>query len=271
MKLYVMGTRGTYPSVLSEESIYGGHTACYVLVLANDIIIFDCGSGLGGIKQILDKNNQKKIHIFLSHYHYDHLVGLLSLQALFDSEANLIFYGGMYNHLGIKDIITQFFAPPFWPVGIKDFSCKLAFVDLQHRQSCWISPDTRVDAIALNHTNPTLGYRVQIGEKRLVYLMDYEHVEPLDVEMLSFIQGADVLIYDATYSTEEYELKRKGWGHSTWQMAVEIAERASVGQLILGHNNPEHTDKQLLLIENQAKEKFPNTFIGKEGMTYCYE
>ena len=99
----------------------------------------------------------------------------------------------------------------------------------------------------------------------IVYATDYEHGIPaLDKQMREFAEGADVLICDAQYTPQEYE-SHKGWGHSTWANAVDIAKDAKARQLILFHHDPGHNDQTMMRIAEDARMQFENTTAAWEG------
>ena len=109
------------------------------------------------------------------------------------------------------------------------------------------------------------GFRVEAGGKSLVYVPDRECGNArLDAVMLENAAGADVLIHDAQYTSEEYT-QHKGWGHSTWQEAVELARKAQVKQLILFHHDPEHDDARLMEIETEAAGMLDGVCMAREG------
>jgi ribonuclease Z len=84
--------------------------------------------------------------------------------------------------------------------------------------------------------------------------------------LIRFAEGADYLIYDATYLQGEYESLRRGWGHSTWYAAVHVARAARVKTLVLFHHHPDHSDKDLEEVLRVAREELPSTEIAREGM-----
>jgi ribonuclease BN (tRNA processing enzyme) len=116
----------------------------------------------------------------------------------------------------------------------------------------------------LNHPGGAFSYKIEAGGKSLVYATDNEHTGNHNEKLVHFSSGADILIYDAMFTPEEYKA-RAGWGHSTYLEGVRLAKAAGVGQLHLFHYNPEHTDKQIAEIEREAKKLFPHTFAAREG------
>jgi len=118
----------------------------------------------------------------------------------------------------------------------------------------------------LNHPNGATGYRVEHGGKSICYVTDTEHRPgELDREILRLIEGADIFIYDATYSDDEYP-NYAGWGHSTWQEGVRLADEAGVGTYVVFHHDPSHDDTFMDEVAKAAKAARPGTVVAREGM-----
>jgi ribonuclease BN (tRNA processing enzyme) len=124
--------------------------------------------------------------------------------------------------------------------------------------------DVRVQMARLNHSDPVYGYRLEYGGTSIVYATDTEHFACVDPALARLASGADVLIYDAQYTPEEYPGK-VGWGHSTWEAAVALARQAGVRQLVLYHHDPRRSDDAIDLIEARAQSMFPGALAAREG------
>jgi ribonuclease BN (tRNA processing enzyme) len=119
----------------------------------------------------------------------------------------------------------------------------------------------------LNHPQASVSYKLQEKEKKIVFATDTEHPEEgIDERLASFARGADIFIYDAMFTPEEYESSRQGWGHSTWLEGTKLAKEAGVRKLYLSHFNPDHSDKQIDEFISLAREKFPQTYGALEGL-----
>ena len=121
--------------------------------------------------------------------------------------------------------------------------------------------------MASKHSHPgdAYGYRITEGATSLVYCTDVEHVSGIDPMVVALARGADLLIHDAQYTPEELKSK-KGWGHSSWEQAAEVAIQAGVRRLALFHHDPEHNDAFLLNIEKECQRLFPEAFLAREGL-----
>jgi ribonuclease BN (tRNA processing enzyme) len=121
-----------------------------------------------------------------------------------------------------------------------------------------------ITAAKHNHPGGAYGYRIAEAGKTLVYCTDVEHGNKIDLDVVDLSRGADLLIHDAQYTPNELSQK-KGWGHSSWEQAVEVAERAEVKKLALFHHDPEHNDAFLFNVEKESQRRFKNAFLAKEG------
>src|SRR5262249_42243957 len=151
--------------------------------------------------------------IFLSHYHYDHIQGLPFFQPLYDSQSHITFHGFSFEGKSIKDLLQTFMAPPYFPARLDGVPARVDYVDTDGLPVSL--DDVKVSCLPLNHPNGSMSYRLERGGKRIVFATDHEYGdEETDRSLIRFSEGADYLIYDATYQPREYEILRRGWGHS---------------------------------------------------------
>lgn len=259
------GVRGTVPTPGSATTRYGGNTSCLAAPLGEEEhLVLDCGTGL----RLLGSQQSRRphrYHIFLSHYHLDHILGIPFFQPLYDKRTTITFYGPESGGRSVKEILHAFMMPPFFPVTLKDVPAQVGYVTLG-KEPVRVG-DFAVSSQAVNHPDGCVSYRLERGSRRIVYATDHEHgrVE-VDQALVDFSTGADHLIYDAMYLETEYEELRRGWGHSTWYAAVRIARAAQVKNLVLFHHNPDHTDEELEKVLSLAREEMPSSQIATEGM-----
>ena len=216
-KLRFWGARGTVPSPSADQLRYGGNTSCLAVSLSErEHVIFDCGSGLrrfGGSLPPNPDGRPTRFHIFLSHYHFDHIEGLPLFQPLYDPSSTIRIHGPATCGMDVKQILEGLIRPPYFPVTFADVPSTVEYV-IDDGSGIKIG-DITVDSLPLNHPQGCLSYRLRRGDRSIIYATDHEHgEEATDRALIEFARGAAHLIYDATYEPAEYEELRRGWGHS---------------------------------------------------------
>lgn len=267
--LRIWGVRGTIPTPSGANLRFGGNTVCLTADLGEErYLILDCGSGLRMFgNEIAGKKHgvERRYYIFLSHYHFDHIQGLPFFTPLYDTNSVMTFHGFSWNGKSVRDVLHGFFTPPYFPVKLAGAPSTVEYVDSGALPVT--VADIEVSCLPLRHPDGSLSYRLRHDGKTIVFATDHEFGdEATDNALVQFAEGADHLIYDATYQQSEYDSLRRGWGHSTWYAAVKTARLARVKNLILFHHHPDHSDKELDAILRVARKEFPATEIAKEGM-----
>ncbi len=268
-RLRFWGVRGTVPTPAHEMLSFGGNTVCLAAALGDqEFLVLDCGSGLrllGNHVASLAQGIPRRYHIFLSHYHFDHIEGLPFFPPLYDAHSSFVFHGFKSDGRSTREILEGLISPPYFPVRLAGVPARVEYVDTDGFPIK--VGDVQVSCLPLRHPDGSLSYRLEHAGRRVVFATDHEHGdEATDRALIKFSEGADYLIYDATYLQGEYESLRRGWGHSTWYAAVRTARLARVKTLVLFHHHPDHTDSDLEEILRVAREELPSTEIAREGM-----
>ncbi len=174
------------------------------------------------------------------------------------------------NGATIKQTLHDQMLHPNFPVPLQIMRADLEFYNLEIGETLHYG-DVSVETRPLNHPGEAVGYRVNWQGLSAAYITDTEHFpDRLDDNVLALAWQADVMIIDATYTDEEYndpKYSKVGWGHSTWQQAVKIAQAAQVKQLVLFHHDPAHNDDFLDRIGEEARKIFPETILAREGLS----
>ncbi len=267
------GVRGSIPSPGAETVRYGGNTSCVEMRVGGKCLIFDGGTGLRVLGKSLLKQMPVEAHMLFTHSHWDHIQGFPFFVPAFIPGNCFHIYGSLApNGASIKERLTEQMLDPNFPVPIQVMKADLRFQkDLVPGQKFNID-DIEIETGSLNHPNTAIGYRITWQGHTVVYATDTEHYpDRLDDNLLYLARGADALIYDACYTDEEYHNPRSpriGWGHSTWQAGLAVADAAGVKYPIMFHHDPNHDDDFLDDIEAQVKAKCPNAFLAREGMKF---
>lgn len=272
-RLTFWGVRGSIPVANKDMMRYGGNTPCIEIEVGNHRIIIDAGSGIIPLgDKIIQVNDKKDIHIFFSHVHWDHIQGFPFFKPAFKLGETLHLYGEMKCGMTIQEQLSGLMREPYWPIGIDQMRASLIFHTISCGETIEIDTEITVSTMRGNHPGNTMLYKISDGKKSICIISDYEHDKELESELISYVQDADLLIYDAFYTDEEYYgdglvPAKKGWGHSTWQEGCKLAKMANVKNLFLFHHDPYRTDDQLLHIEHLAQKYFDNCRVAREGET----
>jgi len=267
LRLKFWGVRGSTPTPQRENLIYGGNTACIEVRSGHDTAVFDLGTGARKLGETLltePKEQRKPLHIFLTHYHWDHLQGLPLFLPLYQEGNEIVFHAS--ERLGsIRDHLRGQMTAPYFPVPFDQVPAKVSFLEMG--EEAVEVGNMRIRCFPMNHPQGAAGYRVETDEGVIVYASDLEHGNAaMDEKVREFARGADMLIYDSQYTPDEYP-SHKGWGHSHWREATIVARDAGVRNLILFHHDPGHDDSIMEGIEASAREYFENTTAAREGMS----
>lgn len=260
------GTRGSIPVSGEEFSRYGGNTVCIEMRCGDEVLLFDAGSGITPAGFAMKAEGTKKVDLFFSHCHYDHIIGLPYFKPLYNPDCDVkIWSGHLAGQMSTCQMVQEFMSPPWFPVGPKVCRAHLNYGDFHAGDVLAPREDITVQTGKLNHPGGAIGYRVEWGGRAVAVITDTEH-EPgvLDAEVLKLIRDADLFIYDACYVDAEMETF-KGYGHSTWQQAIRLARAANAKAVAFMHHAPWRTDAELQEIDRQAAAEFPNAFSARDG------
>lgn len=272
-KLSFWGVRGSTPTVDPATWRYGGNTPCLELIAPDGTqFILDCGTGLrmlGNRWAAPGGKNSPETHIFVSHYHWDHIQGMPFFSPLYAEKNKFHFYSFRSKFLGrdsLKQVFEAQMALPYFPVDLSAMNAKRKFRELEGGDSFKVGKN-KVTARWLNHPQGCLGFRIETPAGVVAYATDNEPGDPkLDESLLKLAAGADIFINDAQYTPERLKTARKGWGHSSWTEGVKTARQAGAKTLVLFHHDPDSTDRMVDSILRQAREEFDSVFAASEGM-----
>lgn len=278
MRFKFLGTRGTYP--ISKRSVkkYGGDTPCLQVRHDQERLILDAGTGILGINadRYVDLPH---IHILLTHLHLDHIQGLAFFKPLFIPGKKVTIWGPAGHSETLRTRLNRYLSPPIFPVALRDIPCELTINELDNSEIQIGSFSIRSEFII--HRGPTLGYRIECGNKTLAYLPDHEPMISSPslydgdkwVSGFYLAQDADVLIHDTQYTEEEYAT-RNGFGHSSIQHTINFARRTHCKRVFMFHHDPEHNDKFLAGMLSTARDLAKEDLkvdLAKQGNSYTVD
>lgn len=270
-RLSFWGVRGSTPTVDPATWRYGGNTPCLELTAPDGTqLILDCGTGLrvlGSRWSAPERNSET--HIFVTHYHWDHIQGIPFFAPLYAENNQFHFYSFRSKHLGrnsLQQVFETQMAMPYFPVDMSAMAAKKRFMEVGGGDSFTIG-ENKITARYLNHPQGCLGYRIETPGGIIAYATDNEPGDAkLDAELLALAADADIFINDAQYAPEQLAATRKGWGHSSWRDGVNVARHAGAKTLVLFHHDPDSTDRIIDGLLRQARDDFDSVFAASEGM-----
>lgn len=245
MKITCYGARGSIPVSGPEYVKYGGDTTCLEIRSKNDeIIIVDAGSGIRRLGNDLLTEGRFQYHLIFTHSHLDHILGFPFFSPIYHEKATIHLMGCPTTQGNIRKLLSKAMSAPLFPIP---FDALLANIDYDVECRLGFQVDSiQIFPINLNHPNGGMGYKFVEDGKSFVFLTDNElgakhrNGRPFD-EYVDFAKDADLLVHDSEYLPEEYEMTR-GWGHSTFTDALNLAQRARVKSFGLFHHNQNRSD-----------------------------
>lgn len=252
--LHICGSRGSRPVSGREFEEFGGQTSCYIIKSEDYAMVIDCGTGLYDARDILA--DCSVIDVFLTHVHYDHILGLLDW-TVFPKDARLSFFAAFKNWFG-TETLNEFFRAPFWPV--QPWLGPLCDIP-QGGTPCQLGKGISVESYEAPHPNGATLLHIHVNNKRICIMFDCEKADGLPEKA---VRNCDMLIYDGMYENEDYP-SHVGWGHSTWQEGCRLAQNMKPGLLLITHHDPRNTDAVLRQQESKARELYSSVRFARAG------
>jgi phosphoribosyl 1,2-cyclic phosphodiesterase len=250
MRVTLWGTRGSLAAPGADTARYGGNTSCVEVRGEDDtVLILDAGTGIRPLGALLD-HAVRRVDLLLTHLHMDHIQGLGFFRPLYDADVEVHIWGPASTTQDLRTRLRRYLSPPLFPVHLRDLPCCLDLHEIPAAQ--FTIGEFTVSAALVCHPGPTVGYRIANNGACIAYLPDHEpalgtQVFPMSKEWTSgyaIAAGADLLIHDAQYASQEYG-QHVGWGHSSLDHAFDFAALAEVTHFVPFHHDPAHTDEDL--------------------------
>ena len=259
MYIKFWGTRGSIASPGPDTVKYGGNTAC-VEVVSNigKRVVIDAGTGIRGLGDELVQTGQPvHLTLLLTHTHWDHVLGMAFFKPIYLESTVINIDGCPKAFGGLAKIFDDRKGNGYFPVAFDELKARIHHLAKIPHGLLQLG-DLSIDGIETNHPQGGMGFKIRENGRCLVFLTDNELADNAPLgrqpkDFAEFAHGCDLLIHDAQYLPEEMEAHR-GWGHSSFTDAVELALQARVHHLILFHHDPERTDRDIQEIEARARK-----------------
>ena len=297
-KVKFRGVRGSYPIADKDFLQYGGNTSCVEVNVNGHLIVLDAGTGLINVgNELLSKyissniNNEERTPInatvLLSHIHQDHLHGFTFFRPLHIPSSQINVFGNVNYNESLSDELAGLLFGKSFPLDLGDIAGNLNIIDLNESEAIIlrhnmpptvkrvegdIKPegDDVIITYYRSYAHPQEGvliYKISYKDKVLVYATDKESYEGGDKKLVNFARGCNLLIHDAQYTTEDYLdsfAPKQGYGHSTFEMAVECKNQSGAEKLVFFHFDPTYDDNKLNSIKEHYKDE--NIILAYEGL-----
>lgn len=299
-KVIFRGVRGSYPVANNDFLQYGGNTSCVEVNVNGHLIILDAGTGLINIGNELlskyitssaDGAQRKPINatVLLSHIHQDHILGFTFFRPLHIPSTVVNVYGNVNYNETLSDEIAGLLFGKSFPLDLGDIAGNLNIKELNETEGIILrhgevpiikriesDEDARVEGDDVlitcyrSYAHPQEGviiYKITYKDKILVYATDKESYPGGDKKLANFARSCNLLIHDAQYTMEDYldvYSPKQGFGHSTFDMAIEAKEQANAEKLVFFHYDPTYSDNKLNSIKEHYKQD--DILFAYEGM-----
>lgn len=293
------GVRGSFPVADKNFLKFGGNTSCVEVNVGGHLIILDAGTGIVGVGDELMQNyiasaprpedrDEIRATILISHIHQDHLLGLTFFKPIHIRNSKLMIFGDGNSNSSLKKNLSEMVFGKTFPLDLGDIACSLEINDLSDDLAILIRTAQKPELIKLSevvqqdddilitfyksYVHPQDGvmiYKISYKGKSLVYATDKECYLGGDKKFVKFAKGCDLLIHDSQYTTEDYlnpYSPKQGYGHSTFDMAVDVMKQTKSKNLAFFHYDPSYDDTKLARIKEHYVSDSKNVYMSYEGL-----
>lgn len=295
------GVRGSFPVADRNFLKFGGNTSCVEVNVGGHLIVLDAGTGIVGVgddlmeKHIASSVNpleRKPIYttILVSHIHQDHLLGLTFFKPIHLESSKIMLFGATTPDTNMTSALSQLIFGKTFPLDLGDIACNFDIRDIYESQAIIIKPGQKPELVSMtdleqgdddilitfykSYVHPQEGvmvYKISYKGKSVVYATDKECYFGGDKKFSKFAKNCDLLIHDAQYTTEDYlspYSPKQGFGHSTYDMAVEVMKQAKAKSLVFFHYDPSYDDTKLERIKEHYTSNNKNVYMAYEGLEF---
>ncbi|MBI1250611.1 MAG: MBL fold metallo-hydrolase [Alphaproteobacteria bacterium] len=262
------GVRGTFPAAGAAYARYGGDTMCIEIGCGAITLILDAGSGLRALGAKLNARSRPgRMHVLLSHLHLDHIMGLPHFAPFWRPGADIRVHAAEESIAQECGGPMSIFRPPLFPLDSRHAPANVSLNRFRIGESVAVEKDIIVRSAPVTHQGACCAFIVSAGARTIAYVTDHEHGDAAtDRAVAEAVKGADLLIYDATFTDAEMPAHR-GWGHSSWEEGLRLKRRSRAKLLALAHHHPDRTDDELDARAEHAADACSDVFFARQGLS----
>jgi phosphoribosyl 1,2-cyclic phosphodiesterase len=261
------GVRGSRPYHVTDLLGYGGNSTCLEIDCGMDFVIaIDTGSGFQHIANRLGEHpSRKKIHILMTHTHWDHVLFTPFIRQLSNHECEIHFHGPDVAGLPFSELFTKLFAKGRLPIPEPLIKAKLLFHRVNPKSEFLIEGKVKIDTIQVNHQHTTLGYKISVGDGNVAVITDTAAIQNGNYlgqgmperaaiigkdafekeyhdNLVQFLKDVHTLVFDTHFNARNI---KHDWGHASPDIAVDLCAKAQIKRLFMFHHAPEDLDTKV--------------------------
>lgn len=261
VQIVLLGVRGSIPVCDKRFARYGGATTCVLVRMGGKTIVLDAGTGMNSLGERL-QSEEEQIHLFLTHPHVDHLLGLPACPLLLGGNHKITVSAVAKGGRNAKEQLGALMSAPLWPAEPELFTDALEFKDLCAAESTLGVVTIR--CFPVKHPGGCTAFRLECAGKSVVFATDCELSDTVDSSLCAFAKDCTLLLCDAQYTDEEYN-DRRGFGHSSISAALRLAKSSGASQVRFIHHDPCRTDEELERMQLWLTQQMSNASFGRCG------
>lgn len=279
MKIFFGGVRGTNPRADRQFTRYGGHTTCLLAVgSGGERLMLDAGSGVQAVSKHLSTIGGDHLVLTMTHLHLDHLIGLPMLPSLFDPACRVDILAAGSAGLTATEALDRLLSPPLWPITLGEMPAMVRIHELEinHLEPDHVAfrhGDLELRGVAVAHPGGCIAWRIdeRSSGQSLVLATDMEWSAASEKQRRDLLQliaeprPTNLFVMDGNFTAENLS-QHAGWGHSSIEQCVEVAQAGGARRLLVTHHAPDSDDTVLAAVESKLQALWPEAALARQDL-----